>query len=338
MPTRVDVAATAAHKEISNVVERIETNLAAAQSSPSSQDVSSPLFRDEVQRQEMRYLDRLLLGDGHMSQRKEGTATGGNQCKGSKIASILSPYDRRDDDGESRTPSGNTQNKHSPKRSSSQKPRNKHPIENNLPNQNDSFGHKIHDKISTFIRINQPPKKKPAANNHQKRTRAAVPSRNKRQQRNQKLIQRAQLSTRKVINKVVRLGRRCTRNLTTIKNYVHLTVAHAMANAHSMLEETCHGHSPISSARRHINLNGNPNRKRKPDSLGSTGSMKTSAKQSTAANASLRDNSTVRIPPMDAFSFTAAPTKWVLGGKEYMSSKAVLMAKKTIQNNKREKV
>eukprot|EP00578_Thalassiosira_sp_NH16_P021563 CAMPEP_0181084682 /NCGR_PEP_ID=MMETSP1071-20121207/4822_1 /TAXON_ID=35127 /ORGANISM="Thalassiosira sp., Strain NH16" /LENGTH=91 /DNA_ID=CAMNT_0023166425 /DNA_START=516 /DNA_END=788 /DNA_ORIENTATION=- len=36
---------------------------------------------------------------------------------------------------------------------------------------------------------------------------------------------------------MVRLGRRCTHNLTTIRNAIKSSVAKAVANAHTMLEE-----------------------------------------------------------------------------------------------------
>lgn len=136
---------------------------------------------------------------------------------------------------------------------------------------------------------------------------------------NHKLIQRAQNSSRKVITKMVRLGRRCTQNLTTIKNVINHSVAKAIANAHSMLEETS-THNGMSNAQRGQGIQFSENRK--------VEAVKES-KEGDATAASQRDHSSVRVPPNDAFTLTPS---WMLGGAERMSSKAVSMAKKTIRN------
>ena len=84
MTTQVDVAAAAAHEEISNAVDQIEKNIACHDDGG---DDGSPLFRDEVQQQEMRYLDGLLIMErssiynSGAHQSADGVAGGGNQRK-----------------------------------------------------------------------------------------------------------------------------------------------------------------------------------------------------------------------------------------------------------------
>ena len=118
---------------------------------------------------------------------------------------------------------------------------------------------------------------------------------------------------------MVKLGRRCTQNLTTIKNAINHSVANAIANAHSMLEDTS-THDGMPNAPRGQGIKFSEN--------GNVEAVKES-KEGDATAASQRDCSSVRVPSNDAF--TLMPS-WMLGGTERMSSKAVSMAKKTIRN------
>jgi len=349
MPTRVDVAVEAAREEISTGVKRIEENNLA--STPAFDDgVSSRLFREEAQRQEMRYLDRILPGkkpgaDGSARQsQSEGEAAGaagsgsGNRhkeqpesSKRSKIESILCQYDRRDDKSASNRSRG---------QGDSLETRNKQPIKNNVsrntPNLN-NISRKVHEKISTFIHNNQPKKSKPGRHQKpiQKRTRTAVPSRNKRRQINNKFIQRGRLSSRKVIAQVVRLGRHCTRNLTTVKHAIDLSVAKAVASAHLMLKEASAHESGKSTARQQ----GQSDIKFKENGMkawgtcvANTGQAKSGAKEGGHATASLpQDVSSFRVPPRHAFAL--APS-WMMSSAERASSRVVAVVRKTIRDGR----
>lgn len=298
MPTRVDVVAEATQHEILNAVEQIETNLASQSSSlPTSQrqtedDLPSPLFQDEVQRQEMQYLDRLLVekrssfvdDDGLQTSQSKGIASDHEKISGSdsnrskvrfgpsspmqirqpnhsKIASILSPYDRRDDD-ECDTQQGTNNDgitgaqeqtnnaSHLMNNNSCNQPKQK-PVDSgkNTPNSYNqhTIGRKVHAKISNLIywaskQQSKSTKFKHRYNHNQKTSKTSTPSRNKRRQLNNKLMQRAQRSSRRIVTKLVKLGRRCTKNLATVQNAIHDGVKKAMLHAHSMLEETGHAH------------------------------------------------------------------------------------------------
>lgn len=292
MPTRVDVAAEAAQNEVSSAIEQIENNLASeSQSAPPSLDVTnnlpSPLFRDEVHQQEMRYLDSLLSGkkpaassenkqleSKGLEEGKLGSGSGHSPRQvqpthRSKIASILSPYDRRDDedDAQNKPPQRNIEatSLHSPKngtkttRSSSQEQKQSPVKTPNRPKQNNQrsnlFGHKIHATISNIIHRRQQKSQKSKGGRYQKGTRTtATPSRNKRHQLNNKLIQRAERSSRRVITKIVRLGRSCTQRFTTLKGVIHQNVKKAMDDVHSMLEEELRCRNGLANGRRGYGL------------------------------------------------------------------------------------
>ena len=300
MPTKIDVAAKAAHDEISTAVEKIQTNLLTSHANFNSTSSSchddpgdqlpSPLYRDEVQQQEMNYLDGLLLkkkasGDDDGAMQKahltKGDRADGNNNDNlskesvgyslqpqthppvrSKIASILSPYDYKDDDGEKEghvsqkmgslqatdthrqtmhTKHAARQNENSPNRCTLKQP---------LKQQRNTISRKLHNTISNLIhRSSNKPNKK---NTNKKQTRTAAPSRNKRRQMNYKVTQR------KIITKMVKLGRRCTQSFTTIKHKIENSVKQAIRNAHSMLEQhnnnTSCGVIDLSNARKGYNM------------------------------------------------------------------------------------
>mmetsp|Transcript_16114 Transcript_16114/g.34056 ORF Transcript_16114/g.34056 Transcript_16114/m.34056 type:complete len:359 (+) Transcript_16114:71-1147(+) len=342
MPTRVDTAAKSAHEEISNAVKQIENNLTS--SSPSNSGMSSPLFRDEVQQHEMRYLDRLLLGQkssatGNLLRQSREVVVGGAACGNpnkkqpssnrSKIASILSPNNRKD----------NYTTKHGDSQRIHNKQQFKNTVTRHTPNKSsntsDIIGHNLHNKMSTLIHRQNQPKKSNSCGHHPKRSirTTAVPSRSKRRQTNQKLIHRAQLSSRRVISKMVRLGRRCTRNLTTVKKIIHHGVVMAVARAHSMLEQTSHFNDGMSSTKKGQGGSSvNENSRNAKTAVVSLGLPNSDPKErDTVKSASLKDPASVRVPPKDAFAF--APS-WMLGGTKHMSSKAVSMAKRTIHNER----
>ena len=303
MPTKIDVAAKAAHDEISTAVEKIQTNLLTSHANFNSTSSSchddpgdqlpSPLYRDEVQQQEMNYLDGLLLkkkasGDDDGAMQKahltKGDRADGNNNDNlskesvgyslqpqthppvrSKIASILSPYDYKDDDDEKEghvsqkmgdivsrqlilTDKRCTPNmQHAKMRIDSP---NRCALKQPLKQQRNTISRKLHNTISNLIhRSSNKPNKK---NTNKKQTRTAAPSRNKRRQMNYKVTQR------KIITKMVKLGRRCTQSFTTIKHKIENSVKQAIRNAHSMLEQhnndTSCGVIDLSNARKGYNM------------------------------------------------------------------------------------
>lgn len=119
-----------------------------------------------------------------------------------------------------------------------------------LKQQRNTISRKLHNTISNLIhRSSNKPNKK---NTNKKQTRTAAPSRNKRRQMNYKVTQR------KIITKMVKLGRRCTQSFTTIKHKIENSVKQAIRNAHSMLEQhnnnTSCGVIDLSNARKGYNM------------------------------------------------------------------------------------
>ena len=182
-------------------------------------------------------------------------ATTNSNINRSKLASILSPYDCKDDDESENSTIiipciVNSQQHNGSRQMHNNKQPNK--VTRNtftLTNKNtNAISHMVHGKLSTFIHCDTHPKKFKSTNINirryeQKSTphkQTAIPSRNKRLKLNHKLIQTAQLSSHRVIFKMVRLGRRCTKKLSTLRHAIQCSVAKAIANANSMLHKTPH--------------------------------------------------------------------------------------------------
>ncbi|KAL7548472.1 hypothetical protein ACHAWF_011786 [Thalassiosira exigua] len=258
MPSRIDVAAAAAQEEVSVAVARIRSDLAGSiRSPPPPRDDdrrTSPLFRDEVQRQEMRYLDRHPLLSGRRPEEKPtggkgsasdvlgGRSRGRGVTAGAKdesagspgparfrrpnrprVASILGSYDRRDENDSSCT--ANTGG---------------HSNTEQFANYQMALGRKIHEQMCHLIR---PPRPASGGRRHRSKTptnkgaQTAAPSRNRRQRANDKLIQRARRSSRRAVARMAKLGRSCARSFSAVRDAIRDGVANAMANVPSMLEE-----------------------------------------------------------------------------------------------------
>lgn len=352
MPTRIDLAAEAAHEAIADAVEQIENNLLESASHPSPRasdddDEKSPLFRDEVQRQEMRYLDGLLLGKKPSvgGSEKKSQNRGCNRLSSprrspprSRIATILGPYERRDEDDrdENEYPSRAQNNDEQQSVHMKQPTPNRHgKSPGRVMNQqtDETISGKIRGRITNLIhRSSSQPKQNSKRSYNQKRARAAAPSRNKRHQLNNKLLQRAQSTSRRLVAKMVRLGRRCTRNLTTIKSAISVSVARAVANAHSMLDEAA---SSTMSGVHHTASSGhgalNPlaaNKAAETDGVDARGG----GESEVGAAEGIESNSSVPAPPGAAFAM--AP-QWVLGDARYVSSKAASIVQKVAAMNKK---
>lgn len=194
MPSLViDEAAAAAQEEIAAAISSINNNLnnnntskTHYSTSPHYQDYSSPLFRDEVIQQEMRYFDQVLHdadnGIGGISSRSSGS-------------------------GRNITTSSRKEN-------------------NEMQQQHQPQQHSLEQR-----------KRSPYHTSRYQSKKHHVRSRNKRNQENQKLIQKAKHSSRKVMKKLAGLGKQFTRKWGFVANTIHSKITMAVANMHSLLTD-----------------------------------------------------------------------------------------------------
>jgi len=280
MPTRIDVAAKAAHKEINEIKNNIKSSLSTAMvggngnTNEEQQQLISPLFRDEVQHQEMQYLDGLLMEENKKSSeevdgKKKSEPSPALQQEQhqsqtqyqSKIASILKPFDYKDDDEKKKKlqhlddkrncsanqndiPKSQTDNSNSYFRVGACSTNSKSTA---ASNQQKTIRNKVRGTLSNLIHRNNQPNKKNKqrqhsnSNNKKKsyRTTTATPSRNKR--RSQMLNFKG--TQRRIITKMIKLGRKCTRHFTSIKHTIKNVVVQAIHKTHSMLEQHQHNSS-----------------------------------------------------------------------------------------------
>ena len=266
MPTRIDMAAKAAHKEIDETVGG-NTNTNKEQ-----QQLISPLFRDEVQHQEMQYLDGLLMEENKKSseevdgkKKSEPSSALQKQHQSevqyqSKIASILKPYDYKDDDekklqqsddkkscstNHNGTPQSQNDNSNKYFRVGAYSTNSKSTA---ASSQQKKIRNKVRGTLTNLIHRNKQLSKKNKQrqyssniNNKKKsyRTTTATPSRNKR--RSQLLNFKG--TQKRIITKMIKLGRKCTRHFTSIKHSIENVVVQAIHKTHSMLEQHQHNSS-----------------------------------------------------------------------------------------------
>ena len=299
MPTRIDMAAKAAHKEIDETVGG-NTNTNKEQ-----QQLISPLFRDEVQHQEMQYLDGLLMEENKKSsdevdgkKKSELSPTlqqhQSEQYQVSKLASVLKPYDYKDDDEQKKKlqlldDKKSCSASHNDTRQSQNDNSNKYfrlgaystnSKSTAASSQQKTIRNKVRGTLTNLIHRNSQPNKKNKQrqyssniNNKKKsyRTTTATPSRNKR--RSQMLNFKG--TQKRIITKMIKLGRKCTRHFTSIKHRIEKVVVQAIHKTHSMLEQHQHNRSngvvdlsqrTMGSARRYGDKNRGNNSKAKGSS------------------------------------------------------------------------
>jgi len=276
MPTRIDVAAKAAHKTINEIKNNIKSSSLSSNdgnTNDEQQQLISPLFRDEVQHQEMQYLDGLLMEEN--KNRKSSEDVDGNEKSEpspalqqeqhqsqtqyqSKIASILKPYDYKDDDEKKKKLQQLEDNRsfsssHKGIRQSQNDNSNKHfrvgaystnSKSTTTSNQQKTIRNKVRGTLSNLIHRNSQSNKKNKqrqySNNKKKsQCKTATPSRNKRRSQmiNFKGTQKI------IITKMIKLGRKCTRHFTSIKHSIENVVVQAIHKTHSMLEQHQHNSS-----------------------------------------------------------------------------------------------
>jgi len=260
------MAAKAAHKEIDEIENNI--NSTVGNTNKEQQQLISPLFRDEVQHQEMQYLDGLLMEENKKSSeevdgKKKSEPSPAlqhqqhqSQIYQSKLASILKPYDYKDHDEKKKLQkfddekSCNTSHNGIPQSQNDNS--NKYfrvgacsTNSKSTANQQKTIRNKVRGTLSNLIhRKSQPNKKnkqRQYSNNKKKsqRTKTATPSRNKR--KSQMLNFKG--TQRRIITKMIKLGRKCTRHFTSIKHSIENVVVQAIHKTHSMLEQHQHNNS-----------------------------------------------------------------------------------------------
>ena len=132
-----------------------------------------------------------------------------------------------------------------------------------------------------------------------------VRSRNRRNQENHKLIQKAKHSSRKVMKKLAGLGKRCTRKWGLVANSIHYKITMAVANMHSLLTEDIGQHSRRSTG-------------------GNATAKSNDNKQNKSGEQSSRTSLAVS---MDCFTDTSL---WLKKRTQTISSKAITKAKSAI--------
>ena len=264
MPSLViDEAAAAAQEEIAAAISSINNNLKndntskTHHSSPYHQDYSSPLFRDEVIQQEMRYFDQVLHG--------------ANNGLG----------------GISSGPSGRNITASSRKENNVMQQQQQQEQQHNLEQRKRSPYHTSRYQSKHHVR-----------------------SKNRRNQENQKLIQKAEHSSRKVMRKLAGLGKRCTRKWGLVANTIHYKITMAVANMHSLLTYDIGHHSRRST-------NGNATTKSNNDNKQPCTNKKSDEQSSRTSLA----------VPNDCFKDTSL---WLKKRTQTISSKAFTKAKSAI--------
>eukprot|EP01082_Thalassiosira_pseudonana_P010158 g8912.t1 g8912 contig34:424672-425744(+) len=230
MPSKIDSAAEEAQQEISKSVQQIQDNLSsrlapqqpsAASQSPSGAATatddrySSPLFRDEVQQQEMRYLDQFFFGKrggdiscglsggnstsingGSFSQMNNVNVAGAEESQ-SKIAAILRPHCYEDNHDAMVT---------------------YNPWEDGIrAHTGEGF---VDARVSTNTQ--QKSSQDTYSLNEQTSSTYATSTEHPSQ----------------TCHEMVKLGRQCTQNMFNLSNAVHGSVRRAIVNTHSFLEES----------------------------------------------------------------------------------------------------
>jgi hypothetical protein len=137
-----------------------------------------------------------------------------------------------------------------------------------------------------------------------------VRSRNRRNQENHKLIQKAKHSSRRVMKKLAGLGKRCTRKWGLVANTIHYKITMAVANMHSLLTGDIGHHS------------------RRSTDDGNTATKSNENKQHCTNKKSDEQSSRTRLEvPKDCFTDISL---WLKKRTQTISSKAITKAKSAI--------
>lgn len=279
MPSLViDTAAAAAQEEITVAISNINNNLIsnkkeqapklASTSSRRHQDYSSPLFRDEVVQQEMRYFDQVLRADNGVGGCGYNLPAYKPSFGAEKVVVEKS--------------------------------------NNNIPQKPSHYSPNRRSDTSSF-----------PTSHHRRQAKQStrhVRSRNIRQQTNRRLIQKAKLSSRRVMRKLAGIGKSCSKKLDLVANAIYQKVIVAMASMTSLLENGVAASHPRRSVGQEVSQH-------QRESATSNNSVQTDGDNS-------RGTQPVAPPPI---SFTGA-SSWIRNRTQRISAKAVAKAKDSIRN------
>ena len=299
MPTKIiDVAAKATNKEINEIENNIKSSSLSSNGNTNEeqQQKISPLFRDEVQHQEMQYLDGLLMEENKKSseevdgkKKSEPSSALQQQQQSevqyeSKLASILKPYDFKDDDEKKKKlqhlddnrscsashkgiPQSQNDNSNKYFRVGACSANSKSTAASNQ--QQKTIRNKVRGTLSNLIhrnsQTNKKNKQRQYSNNKKSQRKTATPSRNKRKSQ----MINFKGTQKRIITKMIKLGRKCTRHFTSIKHSIENVVVQAIHKTHSLLEQHQHNnsngvvdlsHRTMSGTRRRYNSNNSSSR------------------------------------------------------------------------------
>lgn len=275
MPTQIDVALAAAKQEIASIHNSV-TNV--------DEDLS-PLFRDEVQRHEMSYLDSFLSPETKANEMtsnfrrdgsKESHSVGVNHgliyesSELSRIAQLMGPNNYYDSPAaEASNDSNSLCNRRRDEGDSSDGSQKFNAAtQMNTPNA----------QPQTYTAARQFTHRSPNNQHNKHKLKRPTPSMSKRRQLKHRFMQNAKQKSRQVATNMVRFANRCTRNMSSFSDIIRGSVHSAIKRIHILLEET-QQHAAVGVR------NGNENIDR----------------------GSLLKQSAVNVPPMKSFAF--AP-KW----------------------------
>lgn len=235
MPTQIDAAISTAKQEIAAAVD--------AKAITADKQKLSPLFRDEVQRHEMRYLDTFLSSDRHKSSslteelnsRTDNNSELGRTHTGtfshvlnyqpdelSRIAKLMRPNIHHSpepaDCADSTTNDGN--------------------ITSRKDGTTSDMTSSVHRQTNNGTR--QTIAKSKGSKVTSKRP---IPSINKRRQNNHRIMQKAKLKSHQVITSMIDFGKRCTLNASSLSNMIKGSVRNTALRIHALLLEDKNGYT-----------------------------------------------------------------------------------------------
>jgi hypothetical protein len=241
MPTQVDIALSKGKEGIeAAVAAQNEVTSTAAAAATDQQDLS-PLFRDEVQRHEMRYLDTFLSPDRPSNRSiaecneeddNSNVSSNADQCVGqvfhqglnyqpselTRIAKLMG-----------------TNNYHDSPVSAAKTINNPAVLREETPAQDHSSA-EVNISYTRHATIN---KTKSSKNKDNKaNSKRPTPSANKKRQFNNRFMRKVKLKSRQVATSMIKNANRCTRKASVLSHMIRGSVASAVNRIHVLLDET----------------------------------------------------------------------------------------------------
>ena len=257
MPTRIDEALSTGNEEIAASISKVEHNPANAAVGVNDR-YSSPLFRDELQKHEMQYLDTFLSPETRDGPSNSSSLLDqGGQVNGtlngdiytgypiSKIASLMNNF-CRDTDLADANANQSTNLRYDT--SCDQK-------ENFFDASDENQGSNVANEasITPITQMNAGTKQSTTKAFKDSRIKTDIkcptPSKSKRSQLNRRFLQKAKITSRNVATKMIKFANRCTRDASVLTNKIRGSVQLAVRKMHIMLEDSKNDHAVRSMAR-----------------------------------------------------------------------------------------